>query len=100
LIHDFVDNIAGALARVQAAIARQDPAHLREAAHQLRGLLSMFSPEAAKAAARLEAIGDGYELGDAASTFGTLVDMIARLQPLLADLEFDDLSRRSQRPQE
>ena len=74
LIRIFQNNLPGSLARVQEAIARQDPAQLRESAHQLRGLLSTFSPEAAQAAALLEAMGAGGELGDAASTFETLAE--------------------------
>ena len=81
LIGIFRNNLPGSLARVQEAIARRDPAQLRESAHQLRGLLSTFSPEAAQAAARLEAMGAGGELGDAASTFETLAELIERLGP-------------------
>ena len=69
LIHIFRNNAPGSLARVHEAIARQDPAHLRESAHQLRGLLSTFSPKAAQDAALLEAMGAGGELGDAAAAF-------------------------------
>ena len=100
LIGVFRNNVPGCLARVQEAIARQDPAQLRESAHHLRGLLSTFSPEAAQAAARLEAMGAGGELGDAASTFETLADLIERLGPLLENLPIDELRRRSRRPQE
>ena len=97
LIGIFRDNLPGSLARVQEAIARRDPAELRESAHQLRGLLSTFSPEAAQAAARLEAMGAGGDLGDAASTFETIADLIRRLGELLEDLTIDDLRRRSRR---
>ena len=100
LIRIFQNNVPGSLARVQEAIARQDPAHLRESAHQLRGLLSTFSPKAAQAAALLEAMGAGGELGDAASTFEALAEMIERLGPLLENLPIDELRRRSRRPQE
>jgi two-component system, sensor histidine kinase and response regulator len=100
LIRIFQNSVPGSLARVQEAIARQDPAHLRESAHQLRGLLSTFSSAAALAAARLEAMGAGGELGDAASTFETLADLIDRLEPLLEDLPIDELRRRSRRPRE
>jgi two-component system, sensor histidine kinase and response regulator len=100
LIRVFKDNISGSLVRVQEAITRADPERLRESAHQLRGLVSTFSTKAAQAAARLEAIGAAGEFGDAASTFGTLADMIGRLEPLLENLQIDDLRRRSRRPQE
>lgn len=100
LIRVFQNNVPGSLARVEDAITRQDPAHLRESAHQLSGLLSTFSPKAAQAAALLEAMGAGGELGDAASTFETLADLIERLGPLLENLPIDELRRRSRRPQD
>ena len=100
LIRVFQSNVPGSLARVQEAITRQDPAQLRESTHQLRGLLSTFSPKAAQAAALLEAMGAGGELGDAASAFETLADMIDRLGPLLESLPIDELRRHSRRPQE
>ncbi len=100
LIHIFRNNAPGSLARVQEAITRQDPARLRESAHQLRGLLSTFSPKAAQDAALLEAMGAGGELGDAASCFKTLADLIERLWPLLENLPIDELRRRSRRPLE
>ncbi|MGA8349115.1 MAG: PAS domain S-box protein [Isosphaeraceae bacterium] len=100
LIRVFQSNIPGSLARVQEAITRQDQAQLRESTHQLRGLLSTFSPKAAQAAALLEAMGAGGELGDAASAFETLADMIERLGPLLENLPIDELRRHSRRPQE
>jgi len=100
LIRVFQSNVPGSLARVQEAITRQDPAQLRESTHQLRGLLSTFSPKAAQAAALLEAMGASGELGDAASAFETLADMIERLGPLLENLPIDELRRHSRRPQE
>ncbi len=100
LIGVFRNNAPGSLARVQEAIARQDPAQLRESAHQLRGLLSTFSTEAAQAAALLEAMGAGGELGDAASGFETLAELIERLRSLLENLPIDELRRRSRRFQE
>ncbi len=97
LIRIFQDSLPGSLARVQEAIARQDPAQLRESAHQLRGLLSTFSSEAAQAAALLEAMGAGGELGEAASTFETLAELIERLGPILEKLPIDELRRRARR---
>ena len=91
LIGIFRNNLPGSLARVQEAIARQDPAHLRESAHQLRGMLLSFSPTAAQAAARLEAMGAGGELGEAASSFETLAELIERLGPLLDGLSIEAL---------
>jgi two-component system, sensor histidine kinase and response regulator len=100
LIRIFQNNLPGSLARVQEAIMRQDPAQLQEAAHQSRGLLSTFSSEAAQAAARLEAMGAGGELGDAAAAFEDLADIIGRLRPILENLPIDELRRRSRRPLE
>ena len=100
LIRLYRDNVPGSLARVQEAIARRDPAELRGSSHQLRGLLATFSSEAARAAARLEAMGVGGELGEAASVFEALAEMIGRLGPLLDDLPIDDLRRQSRRPQQ
>ncbi len=92
LIGIFRNNLPGSLARVQEAIARQDPAHLRESTHRLRGLLSTFSPDAAQAAARLEAMGAGGALGEAASAFETLAEqLIERLGPLLDGLSIEAL---------
>ena len=99
LISIFQNSMPGLLARVQEAIARQDAAQLRESAHQLRGLLSAFSPEAAHAAALLEAMGAGGELGDAATAFETLADLIGRLGPLLEDLSIDQLRRVATPPE-
>jgi HPt (histidine-containing phosphotransfer) domain-containing protein len=42
----FQSNIPDSLARVHEAITRRDPAHLRESAHQLCGLLSTSSSRA------------------------------------------------------
>jgi PAS domain S-box-containing protein len=94
LIGIFRNNAAGSLARVQEAIARRDPARLRESAHQFRGLVATFSSEAARAAALLEAMGAGGELGDAAATFETLAEMIRQLTPLLENLRIDELRSR------
>jgi two-component system sensor histidine kinase/response regulator len=100
LIRIFLNSMPSSLARVQEAVARQDATQLRESAHQLRGLLSRFSTEAAQAAALLEARGAGGELGDAASGFETLAELIKRLGPLLEDLPIDELRRHARRPLE
>ena len=100
LISIFQNRMPGLLARVQEAIARQDAAQLRESAHRLRGLLSAFSPQAAQAAALLEAMGAGGVLGDAASGFETLAELIERLRSLLENLPIDELRRHARRPQE
>ncbi len=98
LIRIFQSNVPGLLSRVEQAIARQDPAQLRESAHQLRGLIATFSPKAAQVASQLEAIGAGGELGEAASNFDSLTHLIERLGPFLENLPIDKLRRRSRRP--
>jgi response regulator RpfG family c-di-GMP phosphodiesterase len=91
LIRVFRNNVPGSLARVQDAITRRDPARLRESAHQLRGLLSTFSARAAEAAARLETMGAGGQLDEAAPALDGLVEMVRRLGPLLEDLSIEQL---------
>jgi two-component system, sensor histidine kinase and response regulator len=54
---------------------------LREAAHELRGLLSTFSAMAAAEAVRLETMGTSGRLDDAASTLDGLTEMVERLGP-------------------
>ena len=100
LIRIFQSNVPGSLSRVEQAIARQDPAQLRESAHQLRGLIATLSPKAAQVASQLEAMGAGGELGEAASTFDSLTDLIERLGRFLENLPIDELGRRSRRPLE
>jgi two-component system, sensor histidine kinase and response regulator len=100
LIRIFQNNIPGSLARVQEAITRADPERLRESAHQLRGMVSTFSTNAAQAASRLEAMGAGGQLDDAASSFETLAKLLERLGSLLENLPIDELRRHGQRPQE
>ncbi len=89
LIRVFQSNVPGSLARVQEAITRQDPAQLRESAHELRGLLSTFSATAAEAAARLETMGADGQLDEAASTLDGLSELVVRLSPLLDDLSIE-----------
>jgi CheY-like chemotaxis protein/HPt (histidine-containing phosphotransfer) domain-containing protein len=91
LIRVFRDNAPGSLARVREAIARRDPDHLREAAHRLRGLLSTFSATAAEAAARLEAMGAGGGLDEAAATLDGLAERVGRLGSVLEGLSIEQL---------
>jgi len=57
----------------------------------------LFSPRAAQAAALREAMGTGGDLGDAASAFETLADIIERLGQSLEDLPIEELRGRSRR---
>jgi PAS domain S-box-containing protein len=94
LIQVFQADTPGALARVRDAVDQQDASRLREAAHALRGLLSTFSATAAAEAARLETMGAGGQLDDAASTLDGLAEMVDRLGPLLEELSIDQLQQQ------
>ena len=95
LIQVFQADTPGALARVRDAVDQRDTSRLREAAHELRGLLSTFSAMAAAEAARLETMGAGGELDAAASTLDVLAEMVGRLGPQLEELSFEQLRRQA-----
>jgi two-component system, sensor histidine kinase and response regulator len=95
LIQVFQANARGALARVREAIQGRDAPRLREAAHRLRGLLSTFSATAAEAAARLEMMGAGGQLDEAASTLDGLTEMVERLGSQLEELSIEQLRHQA-----
>ncbi len=95
LIQVFQADTPGALARVRDAVDRHDASRLREAAHQLRGLLSTFSAMAAAEAARLETMGASGQLDDAASTLDGLAEMVERLGPRLEELSIEQLRHQA-----
>jgi two-component system, sensor histidine kinase and response regulator len=95
LIQVFQANAPGALARVREAIRGRDAPRLREAAHRLRGLLSTFSATAAEAAARLEMMGAGGQLDEAASTLDGLTEMVERLGSQLEELSIEQLRHQA-----
>jgi HPt (histidine-containing phosphotransfer) domain-containing protein len=95
LIQVFRANTPGALARVREAVQGGDAPRLREAAHRLRGLLSTFSATAAEAAARLETMGAGGQLDDAAATLDDLAEMVGRLGPQLEGLSIEQLRHQA-----
>ncbi len=95
LIQVFRADTPGALARVRDAVDQQDASRLREAAHELRGLLSTFSAMAAAEAARLETMGAGGQLDDAASTFDGLAEMVGRLGPDMEELSIEQLRHQA-----
>jgi hypothetical protein len=66
----------------------------------LCGLLSIFSPKAAQAAALLEAMGADGELGDATFSVEALTTLIDSLGARLESLEIEDLRRWSKRAQD
>jgi two-component system sensor histidine kinase/response regulator len=95
LIQVFRADSPGAMARVRDAALQQDASRLREAAHELRGLLSTFSAMAAAEAARLETMGAGGQLNDAASTVDGLIEMVGRLGPQLEELSIEQLRHQA-----
>ena len=84
LIQVFQADTPDSLARVCNAVDQQDASRLREAAHELRGLLSTFSAVAAAKAARLETMAAGGQLDAAASTLDIVAEMVERLAAQLA----------------
>ena len=95
LVRIFRADTPGALARVRDAVDEQDASRLREAAHKLRGSLSTFSATAAAEAARLEAMGAGGQLDEAASALDGLAEMVGRLGPLLEGLSIEQLRHQA-----
>jgi hypothetical protein len=64
---------------------------LRDAAHQLRGLLSTFSATAARATLELEEMGASGRLDAASSTLEGLAELVGRLGSLLEGLSIEQL---------
>jgi Hpt domain len=97
LVQDSRAHTPGALARVREAVQERDAPRLGEAAHRLRGLLSTFSAPAEAAAARLETMGAGGRLDEAAATLDGLTEMVGRLGAQLEDLSLDQLRHATNR---
>jgi CheY-like chemotaxis protein len=95
LIQVFQADTPGALARVRDAVDQRDGSRLREAAHELRGMLSTFSAMAGAESARLETMGASGQLDDAASTLDGLVEMVERLGPQLEGLSIEPLRHQA-----
>jgi response regulator RpfG family c-di-GMP phosphodiesterase len=95
LIQVFRADTPGGLARVRDAVDQQDALRLREAAHELRGLLSTFSSMAGAEAAQLETMGAGGQLDAAPSTLDALAEKVGWLGPLLDDLSIEQLRRQA-----
>jgi HPt (histidine-containing phosphotransfer) domain-containing protein len=95
LIRVFRADTPGAVARVRDAVDQRDASRLREAAHWLRGVLSTFSAIAAAEAARLETIGAGGHLDDAAPTLDGLIEIVEQLGSQLADLSMEQLRHQA-----
>jgi CheY-like chemotaxis protein/HPt (histidine-containing phosphotransfer) domain-containing protein len=94
LCRSFRANAPAALDRVRAAIETRDAGRLREAAHQVRGIVSMFSARAAEAARRLEDLGAGGQPDPAAATLADLDGLVRELDSLLEDLPVEALRDR------
>jgi CheY-like chemotaxis protein len=97
LIEVFQADTPGALARVREAVQEGAAPRLREAAHALHGLLSTFSATAAAEAARLETMGIGGQLDDAAATLDGLAEMVGRLASQLEELSIEQLRHQADR---
>ncbi|HWE36476.1 MAG TPA: PAS domain S-box protein [Isosphaeraceae bacterium] len=95
LIQVFRADAPGALERLREAVEGHEAPRVREAAHRLRGLLSTFSATAAAEAARLEAMGAGGQLDDAARAFGGLSELVGRLGPLLEEISIEQLRHQA-----
>jgi two-component system, sensor histidine kinase and response regulator len=95
LIQVFQADTPGVLARIRDAVDQRDASRLREAAHELRGLISTFSAMAAAQTARLETMGASDQLDDAASTLDGLSEMVERLGPLLEELSIEQLRHQT-----
>jgi CheY-like chemotaxis protein len=76
--------LPGLLGNVHAALSKKDAAGLERAAHKLKGSLGIFEARGGVAAARrLEEIGRGGDLGDAATVLQALDEEVGRLIPAL-----------------
>jgi CheY-like chemotaxis protein len=94
LCRSFRANAPVALDRVRTAIDARDAGRLRESAHQVRGIVSMFSARAAEAARRLEDLGVCGQLDPAAATLADLNELVRGLDSLLEDLPVEALRDR------
>jgi HPt (histidine-containing phosphotransfer) domain-containing protein len=95
LVQVFRADTPNVLARVRTAVDQRDASELRESAHALRGMLATFSATAAAEAARLETMGAGGQLDDAASTFDGLTALVERLGPQLEGLSIERLRQQA-----
>ncbi|HJY82170.1 MAG TPA: response regulator [Candidatus Binatia bacterium] len=83
----FFDEIPRLLSAVQEPIARGDAKALERAAHTLKGAVGNFGAQGAfDAALRLEVMGRGRDLTNAAEVYAELEKEVARLERALATL--------------
>jgi CheY-like chemotaxis protein len=91
LVALFRQAYPGWLAEMRAAIASQDAAALKRAAHTLKGSAGTFGAHSTfEAAAQLEKLGRGGDLSGAAEACAALAAILERLDPALAALTGDD----------
>jgi signal transduction histidine kinase/CheY-like chemotaxis protein len=84
LIAVFRDDCSRLLPNLRQALDRKDPAGVRLAAHTLKGMVSFFAAEQARAAVyALEKMGAAADLSGADQEFAALVAEIERLQTAL-----------------
>ena len=79
------------LAAVEAAVRRDDPARLREAAHKMRGLVSVFSRTAAAGVRTLETLGAEGRCRDAGATLSTVSEAVRHLLSILPTVTLEQL---------
>ncbi len=89
LVAIFFDESARLVAEIYKAVAREDRAGLRQAAHSLKGSAAVFEGEAVCALAQaLEDLASSdADLGSAVHTAAALESEVERLKPALASLE-------------
>jgi two-component system, sensor histidine kinase and response regulator len=81
----FLDTCEGQLAEIRGAIDSGDAETLRRVSHGLKGAVGTFGARPAyQAAAHLEAVAKGQDLGEAPEAYGALAREVERLKPLLA----------------
>ena len=87
MVETFADYYPSQLERIEAAIDAKDASELREAAHQLKGSVSIFCAHASVATAyELECSGRDGNLDDATSLHRQLTGRLNELQSALNDL--------------
>jgi CheY-like chemotaxis protein len=86
LVDVFLLESVQLVADIRAAIAAQDAAKLRRAAHSLKGAVAIFGARSATTAARLlESLGESGELTDAPPALERLERQLERLKPALLE---------------
>jgi PAS domain S-box-containing protein len=87
MVDVFLSESAKLKTEMREALARDDAAKLRRAAHSLNGAVGIFGAmAAAEMAQRLEALGQVGDLANAAPTFALLEQELSRLEPQLGSI--------------